>query len=314
MPTPAELLAFDDPALFESIDVTTNGIRLRVRVAGSPTSKKLALCLHGFPENSYSWRYQMKLLADLGYRVWAPDLRGYGKSDKPRRVADYRMDELVHDVAGLIDAAKCDEVVLLAHDWGGVVAWNFVLRRLRKVDRFVVMNIPHPRRMAQALAKPGPQLKRSWYIFLFQLPFIPERYLSREGYRAIAGAFRSMAVDKSRFPPEVLRVYTEAAAEPGALFGMLAYYRAALRYRVKTKFPRLATPTLMIWGEEDTALGKELTDRTDELVEDLTLRFIPRVSHWVQQEAPETVNAMVAAWLTGKPVPEARELGSAPSR
>ena len=308
MPTPDELRVFDDPTFFESIDVPTNGIRLRVRVAGAPTSKKLALCLHGFPENSYSWRYQMKLLADLGYRVWAPDLRGYGKSDKPRRVADYRMDELVHDVAGLIDAAKCDEVVLLAHDWGGVVGWNFVLRRLRKVDRFVVMNIPHPKRMAQALAKLGPQLKRSWYIFLFQLPFVPEHYLAKDDYHAIAGAFRSMAVDKSRFPPEVLRVYQDAAAEPGALFGMLAYYRAAMRYLVRTRFPKLATPTLMIWGEADTALGKELSEGTDELVNDLTLRYIPRVSHWVQQEAPETVNAMVGAWLTGKPVPEAAQL------
>jgi pimeloyl-ACP methyl ester carboxylesterase len=311
MPTSEALRAFDDPEAFESIDVTTNGIRLRVRVAGPKESRRLALCLHGFPESSYSWRYQMKLLADLGYRVWAPDLRGYGKSDKPRRVADYRMDELVQDVAGLIDAAKADEVVLIAHDWGGAVAWDFVLRRLRKVDRFVVMNLPHPRRLAEHLFRIGPQLRRSWYMFFFQLPFVPERYLARDGHRAIAAAFRGMAVDKSRFPPAVLKVYQDSAAEPGALFGMLAYYRAAFRYRPKARHPKLKTPTLMIWGEEDTALGKELTYRTDELVEDLTIRYLPRVSHWVQQEAPETVNAILAAWLKGERVPEAGEVGGA---
>lgn len=323
MPTPDALRAFDDPAHFESIEVPTNGIRLRVRVAGAPTSKKLALCLHGFPESSYSWRYQMKHLADLGYRVWAPDLRGYGESDKPARVSDYRIQELVLDVAGLVDhwdkgepgcgtapsrAESEREVVVLAHDWGGVVAWHFALRRLRKIDRLVVMNIPHPRRMAQALARVGPQLRRSWYIFLFQLPFVPERYLARNDYHAIAAAFVGMAVDRSRFPEHVLRVYRDSAAKPGALRGMLAYYRAAIRYRAPVRYPVLETPTLMIWGEEDTALGKELTDRTDELVRDFTLRFVPRCSHWVQQEAPEVVNALLADWLTGKKVREASEI------
>lgn len=308
MPTPSELATFDDPNAFESIDVQSNGIRMRVRVAGSPTSKKLALCLHGFPESSYSWRYQMKLLADLGYRVWAPDLRGYGETDKPSRVSAYRIQDLVLDVAGLIDAANAEEVVLIAHDWGGVVAWHFALRRLRKIDRLVVMNIPHPRRMAQALAKLGPQIRRSWYIFLFQLPFLPERYLARNDYQAIKAAFVGMAVDRSRFPEAVLREYRDAAAKPGAIRGMLSYYRAAVRYRVSARYPRLETPTLLIWGEDDTALGKELTDGTDELVRDLTLRFVPRCSHWVQQEAPEVVNAMLVDWLSGKKVREASEI------
>ena len=354
MPTPAALRAYDDPASFESIEIPTNGITLRVRVAGSKASKKLALCLHGFPESSYSWRYQMQLLADLGYRVYAPDLRGYGDSDKPARVADYRMQELVQDVAGLIDHFRKDapdggaarrgeqsspqerergggfddrvtrgpgapeppsraegaseEVIVIAHDWGGVVAWHFALRRVRKIDRLVILNIPHPRRMAQALSRLGPQIRRSWYIFLFQLPFIPERYLARNDYHAIGAAFASMAVDRSRFPEEVLRIYKRSAAIPGALRGMLAYYRAAVRYRTTVKYPPLETPTLMIWGEDDTALGKELTDRTDELVRDLTLRFVPRCSHWVQQEAPEVVNALLTDWLTGKKVREAAEI------
>ena len=312
MPTPDSLRVFDDPEHFESVEIPTNGIRLRVRVAGAPTSKKLALCLHGFPESSYSWRYQMTLLADLGYRVYAPDLRGYGASDKPPRVADYRIQELVQDVAGLIDhfrgTAGDGEVVLLAHDWGGAVAWHFALRRVRPIDRLIVLNMPHPRRLAQALGRWGPQLLRSWYIFMFQLPWLPERYLARNDHHAIAAAFVGMAVDRSRFPPEVLHVYRREAARPGALRGMLAYYRAAARYRTTVRYPPLETPTLMIWGEEDTALGKELTDRTDELVRNLTLRFVPRCSHWVQQEAPEIVNAMLEDWLRGREVRGAADL------
>jgi pimeloyl-ACP methyl ester carboxylesterase len=222
------------------------------------------------------------------------------------------MQELVQDVAGLVDHFRKDapegEVIVIAHDWGGVVAWHFALRRVRRIDRLVILNIPHPRRMAQALSRLGPQIRRSWYVFLFQLPFLPERYLARNDYHAIGAAFASMAVDRSRFPEEVLRIYKRSAAIPGALRGMLAYYRAAVRYRTTVKYPPLETPTLMIWGEDDTALGKELTDRTDELVRNLTLRFVPRCSHWVQQEAPEVVNALLTDWLTGKKVREATEI------
>ncbi len=305
MPTPEALRVYDDPDHFERVRVRANGVTFGVRVAGDEKSPKLALLLHGFPECAYAWRYQMTLLAERGYRVWAPDLRGYGASDKPRRVADYRVSELVLDVAGLIDASGAEEVLLVGHDWGGMIAWHFALRRLRKLAGLVVLNIPHPRLFLRAVTRPGPQLGRSWYIFAFQLPLLPERLLARDDYRAIAGAFLGMAVDKSRFPREVIDVYKRSADEPGALSGMLAYYRAALRHPSVVKYPTLETRTLMIWGEEDRALGKELTQGTEELVRDFTLRFVPRCSHWVQQEAPEVVNAMLDDWLAARPVREA---------
>ena len=137
----------------------------------------------------------------------------------------------------------------------------------------------------------------------------PEWLLARNHCAAIGRAFRGMAVDKSRFPDAVLRVYQDAAAEPGALTAMVNYYRALLRSPRRTRHgaPRIETPTLMIWGEEDTALGKELTFGTEEYVRDLTLRYLPRVSHWVQQEAPEKVNEMIEAWLLGKNVPYASQ-------
>ncbi|MDQ3035440.1 MAG: alpha/beta fold hydrolase [Myxococcota bacterium] len=298
------------PALtrFEAIDVQANGLRFRVRTAGE--GDRLALLLHGFPEMWFSWRDQMPLLAKLGYRVWAPDLRGYGESDKPRGVGAYSMDTLVEDVAALIDAAKAREVLLIAHDWGGAVAWEVVGRRVRKIDRFVAMNIPHPAIFAKHLLKPGPQLLRSWYMFAFQLPGIAEWYLRRDDYRAIKGAFLSMAVDRRRFPEDVLQVYRDAAAQPGALTAMLSWYRAAFRHPLaaRRRPEHIDTPTLMIWGEEDKALGKELTFGTEDFVRDLTIRYVPDASHWIQQEAPETVNAMLEAWLTGERVPEAWEI------
>jgi len=167
--------------------------------------------------------------------------------------------------------------------------------------------VPHP-----ALAEKGlrtlRQLAKSWYIFFFQLPKIPEWALARNGCEAIGRAFRGMAVDKSRFPVEVLRVYQHAAAQPGALTAMLNYYRALLRGLKRNRrrgTPHIDTPTLMIWGEVDAALGKELTYGTDRYVSHLTLRYLPNVSHWVQQEAPETVNSMIEAWLLGQAVPDA---------
>jgi len=287
--------------------VEANGLRVHVATCGG--GDKLALLLHGFPESSFSWRYQMPLLAELGYRVWAPDLRGYGQTTRPLCVADYSLELLMEDVAGLIDASGARSTLLIAHDWGGVIAWYFAMRRVRPLDRLVVMNLPHPVPMARALRTPR-QMLRSWYALFFQIPGLPERLLAARNCRAIGDAFRNMAIDKSRFPDEVLRVYRENAAQPGALTAMLNYYRALVRggggeRQRRLGYPPIETPTLMIWGEEDSALGKETTYGTEAYVPNLTLRYLPRVSHWVQQEAPEQVNAILSAWLTDQPLPPA---------
>jgi pimeloyl-ACP methyl ester carboxylesterase len=283
--------------------VQTNGISLEVDQCG--TGEKFALLLHGFPESKYSWRFQMPLLAEMGYRVWAPNLRGYGKSDRPGAVSDYHIDKLVADVAGLIDASGAKETLLIAHDWGAVIAWQFAIRKVRPLSRLVIMNVPHPVCFAQAM-RSWAQLKKSWYVFFFQIPWLPERVLGARGAEAIGKAFTDMAVDKSRFPAPVVQEYRRNALEPGAMRAMINYYRAALRSGSKAMVPDPATvdvPTLMIWGEEDSALGKETTYGTEKFVADFTIRYLPGVSHWVQQEAPERVNGMLAAWLKGEPVP-----------
>ena len=289
--------------------VQANGLRFHVAECGN--GDRLALCLHGFPECWFSWRYQLPLLAQLGYRAWAPDLRGYGESECPRGMESYAIETLMDDVAALIDAAQARETILLAHDWGAVIAWYFAIRRLRPLQRLVIMNVPHPAVIERAMR--GRQLLRSWYVLFFQIPRLPEAALRSRNYRAIGDAFRNMAIDKSRFPEEVLKVYRDSAAKPGALTAMVNYYRALVRgggaeRQRRLGFPTIETPTLMIWGEEDSALGKETTYGTEVHVRDLTLRYLPGVSHWVQQEAPETVNSMLEAWLNEREVPQAGAL------
>jgi pimeloyl-ACP methyl ester carboxylesterase len=296
----------------DTIRVEANGLEFEVDRCGDGPG--FALCLHGFPECSYSWRFQLPLLASLGYRVWAPNLRGYGTTSRPTRVRDYRMRHLIDDVAGLIDAAGAERTLLVGHDWGGAIAWMAALTGIRPFERFIVMNLPHPRLFRRGL-RTIPQLRRSWYIFFFQVPWLPEAFLGANGARRISGTIRGTARRKERFPGEVLEVYRRNADRPRAIWAMLAYYRAFIRHGVDRDLARAAwgileTPTLMIWGEEDTALGKELTFGTEELVHDLTLRYLPGVSHWVQQEAPGTVNAMIEAWIEGREVPEAPPYGA----
>lgn len=296
--------------------IEANGLAFEVDICGE--GEKFALCLHGFPESKFSWRAQLPLLAELGYTAWAPNLRGYGGSSRPKGVEPYRMEHLLADVAGLIDAARARGIAgpttLIAHDWGGAIGWSFALSGMRPLERFIVMNLPHPALFLKGV-RTWAQLKRSWYIFFFQLPWLPEKIFTMRGAHAIGEAFRGMAIDKGRFPDSVLDEYRRNALIPGAMTAMINYYRANFRNSDAQSSwanpPILQTPTLMIWGEEDAALGKELTYGTEALVRDFTLRYLPQVSHWVQQEAPETVNAMIRAWIEGRPVPEAGSRGQA---
>jgi epoxide hydrolase 4 len=298
--------ALQDPRISTRF-VEANHMRFEVDTCGD--GDRLALCLHGFPEHSFSWRHQLPMLADLGYRAWAPNLRGYGRSDRPRGMAAYAIENLLADVAGLIDAAGCRETVLIAHDWGAVIAWYFAMRRIRTLSKLVICNVPHPAAAQKALGLA--QLRKSWYILFFQLPGVPEWLLGRDGARGVGESIRRSSVDRSRFPDEVIEVYRRNAAQPGAITAMVDYYRALVRgggasRQREAGYPVIEVPTLMIWGEEDVALTKETTYGTEQYVRDLTIRYLPGVSHWVQQEAPEVVNHMMEAFLTGRPVPRMR--------
>jgi pimeloyl-ACP methyl ester carboxylesterase len=288
-------------ALGDTVFIEANGQRLETLIAGEGGSK-LAVLLHGFPESNYSWRFQIPLLVGLGYEVWAPNLRGYAHSSKPPNMQDYAIEHLMQDVAQLIDQASDGRpVTLIAHDWGALIAWAFAASNQRPLARLVILNVPHPARLAEEL-RTWRQLKKSWYVFFFQIPWLPEKLLAAKGARAIARAFSALAMDQTNFGPEVLQVYRDNALIPDALTAMVNYYRAAAQTTGFSEFTReklspITVPTLMIWGEEDLALGVELTDGYDGLVQDFTLVRLKGVGHWVQQEAPEIVNKHLEAWL-----------------
>jgi pimeloyl-ACP methyl ester carboxylesterase len=281
--------------------IEANGLTFTVDECGE--GDNVALCLHGFPESRFSWRYQLPLLASLGWRVVAPDLRGYGDTSRPKDRAAYRLPALLDDVGALYDALGAKRRLLVAHDWGALIAWAFAIERRRELDGLVIMNVPHPVVFNEVYRRSPAQRKKSWYAVFFQLPWLPEWVLTRNGAKATAEAFSGMAVDKSRFPEEVLAHYRANALKPGAMTAMINYYRvntAELNRWTRADVPVVGTPTLMVWGEEDTALGLELTEGYEGLVSDLTLNRLPGVSHWVQQEAPEAVNERLEAWLRAK--------------
>ena len=276
-----------------------NGLDFAVDEVGDGDA--VALCLHGFPESRFSWRRQLPVLAKAGWRAVAPDLRGYGDSDRPRGRRAYRLKHLVSDAAALFKACGARRRLLVGHDWGAMIAWSLAVERTCELDGLVVMNVPHPAVFQRALARSWAQRRRSWYMAAFQLPWLPEAILTAGRARGIAEAFRGMAVDKSAFPDEVLDVYRKNALQPGAMTAMIDYYRAnAAGLTRRETWPKIGTPTLMIWGEEDKALGLELTEGYNGLVDDFTLERLPGVSHWVQQEAPDEVNARLLAWLGAK--------------
>ena len=262
----------------------------------------VAVLLHGFPESRFSWRHQIGLLADLGWHVIAPDLRGYGESSRPSGVENYKLDRLLGDVTALFDAVGARRRLLVGHDWGAIIAWCFAIDRRLPLDGLVIMNVPHPTVFARVIRTSWRQRLRSWYVAFFQLPGLPEAMMTARRGRAVANAFVGMAVDKDRFPPEVTDVYRLNALVPGAMTAMINYYRANtdLLARYGPGAPAIEIPALMIWGEEDAALDIVCTDGYETLVRDFTLERLPGVSHWVQQEAPEKVNAILADWLVSR--------------
>lgn len=276
--------------------IEANGLTFEVATAGE--GDRLALCLHGFPELHYSWRHQMPLLAEMGYRVWAPNMRGYGQTTRPPNKKDYRLDNLTADVGALIDASGAKEVMLLAHDWGAIVAWQFAIQQVRPLTRLIIMNVPHPL-CARRELKTWKQLKKSWYMFFFQIPRLPEIRLSRNNAAVIGRLFRETSVNKDRFAREESEPYRKAAAKPGAITAMLNYYRALFQTGDARKIGdgKVHVPTLIVWGEKDIAIDIACLDGTGQYVDDLTVRRFPNASHWVQQDIPDEVNAALKDWL-----------------
>ncbi|HEY9783360.1 MAG TPA: alpha/beta hydrolase [Leptolyngbyaceae cyanobacterium] len=273
--------------------ITTNGVKLHYVTQGEGD---LMLMLHGFPEFWYSWRHQIPEFAK-NYKVVALDLRGYNDSDKPADKSAYVMDEFIRDVEGVIKGLGYDKCILVGHDWGGAIAWNFAYAHPEMVERLIILNLPHPAKFAEGMRNPQ-QLLRSSYMFFFQIPWLPEFLIQSSDYQPIETAIKGMAVNKSAITKEDLEAYKDAAAKRGAMTATLNYYRNIFQQRMTSQdWSVLEVPTLMIWGEKDTALGKELTYGTEAYVRDFQIKYIPDCSHWVQQEQPQLVNQYMREFL-----------------
>jgi pimeloyl-ACP methyl ester carboxylesterase len=271
-----------------------NGLTFTVDECGE--GDRVALLLHGFPESRLCWRHQLPALAALGWRAVAPDLRGYGETSRPVGREAYRIEHLVDDASALFDALGARQRLLIGHDWGGMIAWAFAIRRARPLDGLVLLNAPHPLVYRKAVRSGGKQLRRSWYVLFFQLPWLPETLFGAKRARRLWGAIRRSA-KPATFPRAVTERYRDNASQPGALTAMINYYRANLDMRKMAQGPGVEAPTLLLWGEQDTALGPELIAPTEAYVDDLAIQRFPEVSHWLPEEAPDAVNAALAEWL-----------------
>ena len=274
-----------------------NGIRLHYVTQGNGP---LVILLHGFPEFWYSWRHQIPVLAQH-FRVVAPDLRGYNDSAKPQGVANYGIDTLAADVMELIRTFDEEKAIIIGHDWGGGIAWVFAAEYPQATEKLIALNCPHPAAFQHHLKTNRRQLLRSWYMFFFQIPWLPEFGIRLTLQWFVEKAFRGMAIRKAAFSDDELQKYAEALKKSGALTAAINYYRAVFRELVRhgeRSFNKIQCSTLLIWGEEDSALGKELTYCMEPYFSGrFEIKYIPQCSHWVQQEQPELVNRYMVEFL-----------------
>lgn len=278
--------------------IATNGLRLHAVEAG-PESGPLLLLLHGFPEFWYGCRHQIESLAAAGFRVLAPDQRGYNLSDKPRGVSSYSLDLLARDIVGLIDDAGYDKAYVAGHDWGGAVGWWLGVHHPERIEKLALLNIPHPYVMLRTVKKNPVQQRKSSYIAFFQLPWLPERVLRAKNWAAMVKTVRKTS-RPGTFPDADLVFYREAWSQPGAITAMLNWYRAALRKGVPrlTRSSRVTVPTLLIWGTQDRALLRDMAQPSIDLCDDGRLVFLEEATHWVQHEEADAVNARLTDFFS----------------
>ena len=291
---------------------TVNGVRLHYAESGS--GPDLVILLHGFPEFWYSWRHQ---LAALGaqHHIVAPDLRGYNLSDKPARVEDYQIDVIVDDVIGLIDHFGASKASIVAHDWGAGVAWAVAQKHPERISRLAIMQVPPAAAWRANFSLR--QLLRSWYMFFFLLPRVPEWVISRNNFAGLDDVFKKKIARAGSFSDADVELYKQALRQPGALTAALNYYRAnvfrlmgckpkreesvndASSITAREKDNRIRVPTLFIFAEQDMAILPQTVKGMANFIKAPYRELrIPDCSHWVQNEAPDEVNAALVEFLT----------------
>jgi pimeloyl-ACP methyl ester carboxylesterase len=284
----------------EHHQVPTNGLQLHVVQCG-PLDGPLVILLHGFPDFWYGWHKQLRVLAAAGYRVWVPDQRGYNLSDKPSGIRPYTLPTLAADIIGLIDAAGRPQASLVGHDWGGIVAWHLATYHASRISRAAILNVPHPSVLPVGFVRLPTQLLRSWYVFFFQLPWVPEQMIRRHHWRLGVQGLRA-ASHPGTFTAADIALYKTAWAQPRALTSMLNWYRA-FRYGLGQEQEggprRVHIPIQIIWGKQDVALDARLAVLSQRLCDQAELHYFPEASHWVQHDEAAEVNALLVKFLAG---------------
>ncbi|MEM7331103.1 MAG: alpha/beta hydrolase [Chloroflexota bacterium] len=271
--------------------IPVNHLNLHVVTAGPEDGEPIIL-LHGFPEFWYGWHNQIEFLAENGYRVIVPDQRGYNQSDKPKGLKNYHLDRLMADVIGLIDYFGYETVYLAGHDWGAIVSWWVATHHPERLKKLAILNVPYLSVVRQSMLKGNIlQALKSWYVLFFQLPWLPEFVIRTVSRRT--PFMLDMSSHPTTFSDEDKELYLEALHQPGAVTGMINWYRALRLVRDDIPAPEpglIKTPTLILWGEQDVALSKELAEMSLALCENGRLHFFPKATHWVQHDEAEAVN------------------------
>jgi pimeloyl-ACP methyl ester carboxylesterase len=276
----------------EHHQVIANGINLHV-VQDGPRTGRLVILLHGFPEFWYGWRRQIPFLAAAGYRVWAPDQRGYNLSAKPSGIAAYTLDQLGADAISLVDAAGQDTAFLVGHDWGAAVAWWIASKYPARLAKMVIINVPHGTVLMKHLRRNPAQVRKSWYMFFFQLPYLPENLIPLRNWHMFAKVLKNSS-RFGTFTNDDLDLYRQAWSQPKALTSMLNWYRAAMQKPPKPPDNvRITVPTLLIWGAQDKFLGRELARPSIDLCDDGRMVFFEEATHWVHHEKAMRVNELI---------------------
>jgi len=279
----------------ETLFFQNGDVRLHAVAAGRKDAP-VVLLLHGFPEFWYGWHRQIEPLAAAGFRVIAPDQRGYNFSSKPRGVRRYALRELTSDVLAIADQLEQRKIFLAGHDWGAAVAWSAALSHPERIARLAILNVPHPSVMRRYLLSNRRQLRRSWYMFFFQLPFLPEALFSANEFRMGASALERSSRDGT-FGAEDLARYREAWSQPGAVTGMIHWYRAAFRFRPHFADRIVRVPTRILWGERDRFLLFEMAEASLRYCSDAEVISFPKASHWLQHEEPARVAELLVEFF-----------------
>lgn len=278
--------------------ILTNGVHLHVVQAG-PQDGELVILLHGFPEFWYGWRSQIPALAQAGFRVWAPDQRGYNVSEKPHGVDSYQLDLLARDVLGLIEVSGRDKAFVVGHDWGAAVTWWVAAKYPERLHKIAILNVPHPAVVAHNLTSNPRQMLRSWYIGFFQIPRLPELLLvggdAQGGINLMLRSSRPGSFTDADIPH-----YIAAWKQPGAMTAMINWYRAVVRRREGFAVEgdqRIHVPVLILWGKHDVALIEESAWQSLEYCDNGRLIVLENATHWVQHDEPERVNRHLIEYL-----------------